>query len=207
MTNRKFKDYQKNRLAFIAISRNYELLCTILLTLNKEFPKQFYSKRCIEWIDTYAESCKTANEQDRDGVLDFKLEQGVKRCSIDVDKINAFVARRCSDFSKDNKTVLAANVKLALIQTAEQFGVGAKRMQRLQEALLAERIAKPAEEVSKFGIENYVEETNVGQVDYRKFQYKEKTKVTLQEQKEARAGLEAFRRWTQENVPQNIETE
>ena len=59
MTNRKFKDYQKNRLAFIAILRNYELLCTILLTLNKEFPKQFYSKRCIEWIDTYAISTHT----------------------------------------------------------------------------------------------------------------------------------------------------
>lgn len=203
MTNRKFKDYQKNRLAFMVISRNYELLCTILLTLHKEFPKNFYSKRCIEWLEAYVESCKIANEWDKDGVLDYKLDRNIKEYSIDVEKINIFVARRCSDFNNDNRLVLSSNVKLALIQTAEQFGIGAKRMCKLQDALLAERIAKPAEEVCKLGISNYMEETNVGQVDYREFQYKEKTKVTLQEQKEARAGLEAFRRWTQANVPQN----
>ena len=55
-------------------------------------------------------------------------------------------------------------------------------------------------EMNKLGISDFIEETSVGQVDYRKFQCKNKVKTTLQEQQQARAGLEAFRRWTEENM-------
>lgn len=46
MTNHKIKDYHKNRLAFEVIVKNYEMLCTLLIVLNKEYPKTFYPKKC-----------------------------------------------------------------------------------------------------------------------------------------------------------------
>lgn len=147
MTNRKFKDYQKNRVVFAVVNKNYELLCTLLITLNKLFPKSFYPKKCIEWINDYEDTCRTADEWDKDDVLIYKLDQCVEAYEIDVNKISQFVERRCKELNQHNKRVLVDNVKLALIQTAEQFGFGAKRMYQLQEALLDERIAKPVEEV------------------------------------------------------------
>lgn len=45
MTNHKFKDYRKNLIAYRVIVKNYEILCTILLTLNQQFPKTFYAKK------------------------------------------------------------------------------------------------------------------------------------------------------------------
>ncbi len=200
MTNRKFKDYQKNRVVFAVVNKNYELLCTLLITLNKLFPKSFYPKKCIEWINDYENTCRTADEWDKDDVLNYKLDQGVKAYGIDVNKISQLVERRCKVLNQHNRRVLVDNVKLALIQTAEQYGIGVKRMAQLQAALIEERIANPIKEMNKLGISDFIEETSVGQVDYRKFQCKNKVKTTLQEQQQARAGLEAFRRWTEENM-------
>lgn len=200
MTNRKFKDYQKNRVVFAVINKNYELLCTLLLTLNKLFPKNFYSKKCIEWINDYEETCRTADEWDKDDVLNYKLDQGVKTYGIDVNKITQLVERRCRDLNRHNKRVLVDNVKLALIQTAHDYGIGKKRMEILQDELIKERIENPAKEIGNLGISNIIKETNVGQVDYRKYKYSNKLKTTYDECQKARAGLEAFRRWTNENV-------
>ena len=61
-------------------------------------------------------------------------------------------------------------------------------------------IDNPREQVKALGIDDYIEECTVGQVDIRKFRVKDKVRTTLQEQKETSAGLEAFRRWSAENV-------
>lgn len=130
MTNHKIKDYHKNRLAFEVIVKNYEMLCSLLIVLNKKYPKTFYPKKCRQWIDDFADNCKIANEWDKDGVYAYKMQ------------------RACENS----------------------------------------------------GIDDYIEECTVGQVDIRKFRVKDKVRTTLQEQKEALAGLEAFRRWSAENV-------
>lgn len=75
MTNHKIKDYHKNRLAFEVIVKNYEMLCTLLIVLNKEYPKTFYPKKCRQWIDDFADNCKIANEWDKDGVYAYKMQR------------------------------------------------------------------------------------------------------------------------------------
>ena len=200
MTNRKFKDYHKNVLAHQVISKNFELLCTIVLVLNQEFPKVFYPQKCVDWIKMFAENCKIANELDEEDALEFKLEQWTKKYSIDNHKVRTFVRRRCSDFVPQNRTILAGNVKLALVQTAQNYGIGSKRMARLQDALIDERIADPRREIAKLGIDNFIEDDSLSKIDYRKFKYDNKPRVSLDEQIRGRAGLEAFKRWTEENV-------
>ena len=73
-------------------------------------------------------------------------------------------------------------------------------MKAIQNAMLETFIDNPREQVKALGIDDYIEECTVGQVDIRKFRVKDKVRTTLQEQKEALAGLEAFRRWSAENV-------
>lgn len=58
MTNHKIKDYHKNRLAFEVIVKNYEMLCSMLIVLNKEYPKTFYPKKCRQWIDDLQTTAK-----------------------------------------------------------------------------------------------------------------------------------------------------
>ena len=200
MTNHKIKDYHKNRLAFEVIVKNYEMLCTLLIVLNKEYPKMFYPKKCRQWIDDFADNCKIANEWDKDGVYAYKMQQACESYGIDQNMVVAFVERECEEFNFQNRAVLADNVKLALVQTAAEYGIGEKRMKAIQKALLDTVIKDPREQVKALGIDDYVEECSVGQVDIRKFRVKDKVRTTLQEQKETAAGLEAFRRWSAENV-------
>lgn len=200
MTNHKIKDYHKNRLAFEVIVKNYELLCSLLIVLNKEYPKTFYPKKCRQWIDDFADNCKIANEWDKDGVYAYKMQQACESYGIDQSMVVAFVERECEGFNFQNRAVLADNVKLALVQTAAEYGIGEKRMKAIQKALLDTVINDPREQVKALGIDDYIEECTVGQVDIRKFRVKDKVRTTLQEQKEALAGLEAFRRWSAENV-------
>ena len=42
-------------------------------------------------------------------------------------------------------------------------------------------------------------------MDYTKLKPKKEKKISLAESREAKAGLEAFRRWTDENIPQKEE--
>lgn len=200
MTNHKIKDYHKNRIAFEVIVKNYEMLCTVLIVLNKEYPKTFYPKACRKWIDDFADNCKIANEWDKDGVYAYKMQQACESYGIDQNMVVAFVERECEEFNFQNRAVLADNVKLALVQTAAEYGIGEKRMKAIQKALLDTVIKDPREQVKALGIDDYVEECSVGQVDIRKFRVKDKVRTTLQEQKETAAGLEAFRRWSAENV-------
>lgn len=58
------------------------------------------------------------------------------------------------------------------------------------------------EEIKAFGIEN---EWDIGQMDYTKLKPKKEKKISIAESREAKAGLEAFRRWTNENIPQKEE--
>lgn len=200
MTNHKIKDYHKNRLAFEVIVKNYEMLCSLLIVLNKKYPKTFYPKKCRQWIDDFADNCKIANEWDKDGVYAYKMQRACENSGIDLNMVVTFVERNCKEFNLQNRAILADNIKLALVQTATEYGVGGKRMKAIQNAMLETFIDNPREQVKALGIDDYIEECTVGQVDIRKFRVKDKVRTTLQEQKETSAGLEAFRRWSAENV-------
>ncbi len=128
------------------------------------------------------------------------MQQACENCGIDLNMVVTFVERNCKEFNLQNRAILADNIKLALVQTATEYGIGEKRMKAIQNAMLETFIDNPREQVKALGIDDYIEECTVGQVDIRKFRVKDKVRTTLQEQKETSAGLEAFRRWSAENV-------
>ena len=207
MTNRKFKDYQLNKLAYDALNKNFELLCRYMLTLNKLFPKQFYTKTIQKWLHQYAENVTEVNKWDDDGVKDYKFKQYVKQYQIDDHKLLKFVMRYSKGMGVKSVAALVTNIELALIQTAEDFGFGIKRLEKIQDYLVSEHFENPVEEVKKFGINDLmIEQEDLGKIDVRKAidkHKKLKQKTTLKEQIEERRKIEAFRKWTAENVGGN----
>ena len=116
MTNHKIKDYHKNRLAFEVIVKNYEMLCSLLIVLNKEYPKTFYPKKCRQWIDDFADNCKIANEWDKDGVYAYKMQRACENSGIDLNMVVTFVERNCKEFNLQNRAILADNIIYAIDQ-------------------------------------------------------------------------------------------
>ena len=207
MTNRKFKDYQLNKLAYDALNKNFELLCRYMLTLNKLFPKQFYAKTIQNWLHHYADNVTVVNKWDDDGIKDYKFKQYVNQYQIDDHKLLKFVMRYSKGMGVKSVAALVTNIELALIQTAEDFGFGIKRLEKIQDYLVSEHFENPVEEVKKFGINDLmIEQEDLGKIDVRKAidkHKKLKQKTTLKEQFEERRKIEAFRKWTAENVGGN----
>lgn len=191
MTNRKFKDYHKNKIAYDVINENYKLLCIVMLTLNREFPKEFYPKQLNIWLDKYAKSCKMMNEYDADGAYEYKMNQFCKKYYIDEKKCEDFIEKQCKKFNPQNRKVLSENVKLALIHTASEFGFGKLRIFRLTDAICSSEICDPIGSINK--LLNYEYDFTVGQVDFRKFENKHNRSASYTECKEARQIMTALK--------------
>ena len=136
MTNRKFKDYAKNKVVYDCIVENFRNLSRIMLTLHKLYPKTFYPKVIGEWLNTYADNCREMDKYDEAGVYDFKMGVWCEEYGIN--------EKWCIDFcTRNNPTikhpqniiVLANNIKLALVQTCMEFGIGDKRLAEIRAAL------------------------------------------------------------------------
>lgn len=202
VTNRKFKDYRKNKIAYNVVVDNYKMLCIILLTLHDLYPKTFYAKKMQEWLEDFADSCKMMNDYENDGAYDFKMKQFVEECGIDEDVCIKIVRKHLKNHNWQNAAVLAENVKLAFVQLSCDYGFGKQRLGCLIKTLITTSRTNALEEIKAFGIEN---EWDIGQMDYTKLKPKKEKKISIAESREAKAGLEAFRRWTNENIPQKEE--
>lgn len=203
MTNKKFKNYHKNKIAYDVIVDNYKMLCIILLTLHDIYPKTFYAKKMQEWLEDFAESCKMMNEYEADDMYDYKMKQFADECRINENDCIMIVRKHLSKYNYQNTKVLAENVKLALVQLCFDFGFGEVRLKRLTNALLTTDRPDALKEIKAFGI-NY--EWDLGQVDCTKLAPKKKNKVTIAEANEARANLQWLKAY-QDSVINGNETE
>lgn len=144
MTNRKFKDFAKNKVVYDCIVENFRNLARIMLTLHKLYPKTFYPKVIGEWLNTYADNCREMDKYDEAGVYDYKMDAWCEEYGIN--------EKWCIDFCKRNNPtithpqniiVLANNIKLALVQTCMEFGIGDKRLAEIRAALDEEQPKEP----------------------------------------------------------------
>lgn len=209
MTNPKFKSASKNIAAHLIINANAEMLAILILVLNKHYPKQLYPKRVLEYINLHGETVKEMDEFTDDGIFDYKSDKLGERYNISDDICKSIIKyqiiskyKKTNPIVANNLIVLYKNLKFMLITLCSEFGFGKERIKQIIDYLLSETFENPLELVqTRFDIDLSVP---IKAVDYRKFQCKNKVKTTLQEQQQARAGLEAFRRWTEENVsPEN----
>lgn len=199
MTNRKIKSYHKNMVVYAMVEANFKMVALMAVVLHKNFPKQFYHKRIDEWFADLADTCKQANELDRDDAYDWKMERWVERFGIDPVKCMKLIIKHFPTYHPQNQRVLTENVKLGLVQCAD-FGFGKERISRLQDLLL-EYEGDPLEDLKTIGFQFGLDCFN--DIDYRKFQNKRTDKpATYQEGKQAQAAMAALRAY-QEEVMKN----
>lgn len=194
MTNRKIKDYHKNKLCFSITVENFKNLCRILLTLNRLYPKTFYPKKIEEWIQEYVGSCEEMDKYDRAGAYEYKMDQLSEAYGIDTGFCKRFVAKNNPSITDPkNQKVLMENIRLALVHTCSEFGIGAKRLNEIVEALSDEQPTDPFPEMKKLGMEMYIDETKLGDIDYRKLKPAKQRETTFTDLKRGYAELEGLR--------------
>lgn len=205
MTNRKIKDYRKNKLLHTILVENMRNLCRILLTLNKLFPKKFYPKAISEWMIGYADTCRETDRYDELDIYDYKMELWCEEYGISEDFCKEFVRRNNPIVTNpDNIKVLANNVKLALVHTCMDFGIGDKRLTELVEALKGPLPERPEEEMHRLGIE--VEFQKLIEVDYRKLLPKKQKQASYDDLKRGYEGLTALKAYQDEVINHGNDT-
>lgn len=197
MTNRKFKDYARNKVVYDCIVENFRNLSRVMLTLHKLYPKTFYPKVIGEWLNTYADNCREMDKYDEAGVYDDKMDAWCEEYGINESWCIDFCKRNSSTIKhRQNIIVLANNIKLALVQTCMEFGIGDKRLAEIRAALDEEQPKEPELELKKLGID--VEFAGIGQVDWRRLAPKKQKAASYTDLKRGVEGLKKLKAYQDE---------
>lgn len=196
MTNRKFKDYHKNVIVHKCVEESGRNLARILLALNKVYPKVFYAKTIQEWMELYPDTCRKMDMLDAADAFDYKIERLCEEYGIDGKWCMEFVRRNSDVTNADNIKVLANNIKVALVHTCSQYGIGRKRLAEIQAELDKEQLREPEKELKKFGIN--MESQSVGEMDYRKLVPKKQKEASYEDIKRGYQGLAALKAYQDE---------
>lgn len=193
MTNPKFKakNYYKNKAVYDYITENGKNIARILLALNKVFPKVFYTKTLQEWFELYPEICRQMNRYDAADVYEIKMAELCEEYGVDHDWCYEFAKRNTAIRERDVLRVLGNNVKLALVHTCQQFGIGPKRLAAIQAELDKEQLSDPEGELDKFDIT--LEKQSVGEIDWHCIMPKKQKEASYEDIQRGYRGLAAFK--------------
>lgn len=190
MTNKKIKNFHKNKIYMDVAMESYKMMSIVLLELRRLFPHDFYTKKCSEWIEKYTETVQEYNEYDEAGCFDFKMDTECKKHRISDNICADIVIRHLHRFSPQNTVILASNLKLMLLETAVDFGFGRQRLDRLIDGLMNCRYYDPTKQLYE---ETGIEVTSdLNDFDIDKIKPK-KTKVSYEEGMEAKRHLTALK--------------
>lgn len=141
MTNKKFTSKGRRQQERFDIAQEiaveiFKIMCVFLLTLNKNYPKIFYPKKCDEWLEKLAANLEQGNDWEEDGIFDEKMSQLCREYLVSEDKCCRIVRRFSHKFNDAAEKLMVENVKIMFIQTADDYGFGKVRLERLAEQLL-----------------------------------------------------------------------
>lgn len=181
MTNKKFKNANKNFILSEILNANYSNLATVLICLHKHFGYGY--KRLCRWFNDYADSMVvTFAEYDRLGVQHEKIQQHLHRIKVPYDYFLSITVKRCSAKIRTPNVIesLADNLALSAIQTNDICGFGKERLMRLYD-YVCDYQGDSVKELEKLGIQ--IKDDNYPDIDdvrYRKpkISYTEAVKAT-----------------------------
>jgi hypothetical protein len=192
MTNRVFKDYHKNKPIIDAANETVNVMCIVLLTANKLFPKIMYPKAICTFLDDRTEYCNISDEYEQLDVFDYKMQQACDSIGVDTDDCRRIVEKFMHPVNNNVKDVYINNVRLLFIQLHREHGLGQERRVRLVAALLSDQaeIDRPLERIKEMGGD--IDITTISSVDYRKYR-KKPEKVSYKEHRQAIKDLQALK--------------
>lgn len=189
MTNRVFRDYHKNKPIIDAVNDTVNVMCILLLTANKLFPKIMYPKAVCRFIDDRTEYCSVSDEYEQLDVFDYKMQRACESIGVKMEDSKRIVEKYMHPVNANVKNVLINNVALMFVQLHREYGLGQERRAQLVTALLSDQAEtqNPIARIKEMG--GQIDETSISSVDYRKYR-KKKEKISYAEQKEAAKAME-----------------
>lgn len=188
MTNRVFKDYRKNKPIIDAANDTVNVMCVILLTAHKLFPKVMTRKAVCTFLDDREQYCEISNGYEKDGVFDYKMQKMCDDIGVSVVDCGKIVSKFMRPANSSVRNVFINNVALMFVQLSAEHGLGRERRARLLAALLSDQAEteRALERVQEMG--GNIDTTAISSVDYRKYRIKP-DKTTYVEEKQARQSL------------------
>ena len=198
MTNRVFKDYRKNKPIIDAANDTVNVMCVILLTAHKLFPKVMTRKAVCTFLDDREQYCEISNGYEKDGVFDYKMERVCDDLGVSYMDCGRIVEKFMRPANRSVRDVFINNVALMFVQLNAEHGFGHERRARLVAALLSDQAEteRPLERVQEMGGD--IDVASISSVDYRKYRIKP-AKTTYAEEQQARQGLQWLKAY-QDNV-------
>lgn len=190
MKNKALKHYHINKQILDAAADTINIMCIVLLTAHKLYPKIMYPKAVCRFVQDRADYCQISDSYEKDDVFDFKMQRACDELGISTNDCSLIVKRHMHPINKSIYDVYINNVKLLFIQLAREHGIGKERRTQIVTALLSDlaETDKPLERVQALGAQ--IEVGTISQIDCTKYR-KKPDKITLADIKQADEG----RRW------------
>lgn len=191
-----------------------ENLATLVITLNKLYPKQFYNKAVRGFFDNYIDTVDMFNSYTDNEVKTHKIAEYLSECPYINDAlilrlVQHFKRRvvtaldKCIYNEPDLVALLGENLTFMLIQLHYDYGFGEDRILRTVDAVCSGNIPDPIKTLDElFDIAHEEDEQQlrdeVKRMEQARRDYKRGVRVTAREQTDAGYALEALKKYQDE---------
>lgn len=191
-----------------------ENLATLVITLNKLYPKQFYNKAVRGFFDNYIDTVDMFNSYTDNEVKTHKIAEYLSECPYINDAlilrlVQHFKRRvvtaldKCIYNEPDLVALLGENLTFMLIQLHYDYGFGENRILRTVDAVCSGNIPDPIKTLDElFDIAHEEDEQQlrdeVKRMEQARRNHKRGVRVTAREQTDAGYALEALKKYQDE---------
>lgn len=130
MTNRKIRDYQRNRKLKGIVDANFKTFATVAIALKHLFPHDWYNKTITDFTTSYAEFTKHMNDYDAEA-YDFRVEDSCRKLNISDSDTYDIIFKLNSKLPAEIFLALQNNLKCMLIHLRLNCSIGSQRYAKL----------------------------------------------------------------------------
>lgn len=130
MTNRKIRDYQRNRKLKGIVDANFKTFATVAIALKHLFPHDWYNKTITDFTSSYAEFTKHMNDYDAEA-YDFRVEDFCRKLNISDSDTYDIIFRLNGKLPAEIFLALQNNLKCMLIHLRLNCSIGSQRYAKL----------------------------------------------------------------------------
>lgn len=130
MTNRKIRDYQRNRKLKGIVDANFKTFATVAIALKQLFPHDWYNKTITDFTSSYAEFTAHMNSYDAEA-YDFRVEDSCRKLNISDSDTYDIIFRLNGKLPAEIFLALQNNLKCMLIHLRLNCSIGSQRYAKL----------------------------------------------------------------------------
>lgn len=130
MTNRKIRDYQRNRKLKGIVDANFKTFATVAIALKQLFPHDWYNKTITDFTSSYAEFTAHMNSYDAEA-YDFHVEDSCRKLNISDSDTYDIIFKLNGKLPAEIFLALQNNLKCMLIHLRLNCSIGSQRYAKL----------------------------------------------------------------------------